>query len=280
MNTKVIAIINHKGGVGKTATTTGIASAITQLEPNKKILLIDADEQANLKTVFGIKLREAEASLASILTADVNPNRSVIKVRENIDVIISGGREIRDFNNRFSSMPESEEIMSKRFKNLEGYDYVLIDCPPALSLISSNIVLYATHVIIPVAPDMLSQMAAKATITFLDEMESRFGKSAKILGVLPTMHDGRRNIDLDVLEDLERLADSDLLKGGRCFHEIRVDSKVKTSQVKRKLIHETFPKSNAGKDFIDATKEILDELKREEATLRSKASTTGNELTI
>lgn len=273
MKTKIIAILNHKGGVGKTATTASLASAISILEPSKKILIIDADEQANLKTVFGVKLREADSSLASILISNADPNRSAIEVRKNIDIILSGGKGIRDFNSKFSAIPNAENLMSERFKNLEGYDYVLIDCPPALSLISSNITLYATHILIPTAPDLLSVMAAKATVTFIEEMKKTFGRAPIILGVLPTMHDSRRNLDLDILEDLERLADSDLLLEGRCFREIRIDSKIKTSQVKRKLIHETFPKSNAAQDYLEAWKEIKEVLDMEN-TINSRAQQT------
>ena len=168
--------------------------------------------------------------------------------------------------------------MAERFKHLEGYDYVLIDCPPALSLISSNIALYATHILIPTAPDLLSVMAAKATVTFTEEMEKSFGRAPKILGVIPTMHDSRRNLDLDILEDLERLAESDLLSGGHCFREIRIDSKIKTSQVKRKLIHEAFPKSNAAQDYLEVWKEILEVFNLE--ILSSRSAIKPNEVRI
>lgn len=256
-----IAILNHKGGVGKTATVSGLASGLKQINSNYKILIIDADEQANIKTIFGIKLKDSEGSLASVLVDNADPNKCVINVREGIDVILSGGRKLRDFNIKLANLPRAEEFMNDRFKELQGYDFVLIDCPPALSLISSNVVLYADYVLIPTAPDLLSIVATKATITFLDELDSLFGHAAKVLGAVPTMHDTRRNMDLDVIDDLERLADSGLLKNGKCFSEIRMDAKFKTAQVRRKLIHEAFPKSNVAKDYTRLSEEIIKKIK-------------------
>jgi len=264
-----IAVLNHKGGVGKTATVAGLASGLKQINPKFKILIVDADEQANIKTIFGIKLRDSEGSLASILVDNADPNKCVINVREGIDVILSGGRKLRDFNIKMANFPRAEEFMRDRFKNIENYDFILLDCPPALSLISSNVALYANYVLIPTAPDLLSIVATKATVTFLDELESLFGHAAQVLGAVPTMHDTRRNMDLDILDDLERLADSGLLKSGKCFSEVRTDAKFKTAQVRRKLIHEIFPKSNVAKDYTRLSEEIIEKIKELENTASS-----------
>lgn len=252
-----IAVLNHKGGVGKTATVSGLVSGIKNHLPEAKILVVDADEQANIKTIFGIKLSDADGSLASILIDNAQPEKVAINVRQGVDVILSGGRKLRDFMSKFSNIPDTELLMRKRFENLKSYDFVLIDSPPALSLISSNIALYADYILIPVAPDLLSVVAAKATITFLDSLVPHYDHVAKILGVVPTMHDARRNLDLDILDDIERLAESGLLKNGICFSEVRNDVKFKTSQVRRKLINESFPKSNVAKDYSKLAREVL-----------------------
>jgi chromosome partitioning protein len=275
-----IAILNHKGGVGKTATVAGLASALTHLYPTKKVLIVDADEQANIKTIFGIKLRDTEGSLASVLTENTDPNKCVIPVRDNIDVILSGGKKLRDFTIKFANLPRAEEFMRERFSEITGYDFILIDCPPALSLISSNVVLYADYVLIPTAPDLLSVVATKATITFLEELEVHFGRSAQVLGVVPTMHDSRRNIDLDILDDLERLEDSGFLKNGKCFREIRMDAKFKTAQVRRKLIHEAFPKSNVAKDYEALTEEVFEAIEQRKQNPAPAKRTPAPEISI
>ncbi len=270
-----IAVLNHKGGVGKTATVSGLISGIKANQPNAKILVVDADEQANIKTIFGIKLMDAEGSLASVLIDNAQPEKVAINVREGVDVILSGGRKLRDFMNKFSNIPDAELLMRKRFESLKDYDFVLIDSPPALSLISSNIALYADYILIPVAPDLLSVVAAKATITFLDSLEPHYDHVAKILGVVPTMHDSRRNLDLDILDDIERLGESGLLKEGLCFSEVRNDVKFKTSQVRRKLINESFPKSNVAKDYIKLAREVLkriEEIKFSPRKTKTRAS--------
>jgi chromosome partitioning protein len=271
-----IAVLNHKGGVAKTATTSGLASGLITLNPDLKILIIDADEQSNIKTIFGIKLKDSNGSLASVLTDNVDPTKCVYNIRPGIDVILSGARKLREFNTKFANYPKSEEIMRTRFNDkLSAYDYIIIDCPPSLSLISSNVALYADYVLIPTAPDLLSIVAAKATVTFLEEMKSAFGDVAEIIGAVPTLHDTRRNMDLDIIDDLERLAECGLLKGGRCFSEVRMDAKFKTSQLKRKLIHEAFPKSNVAIDYLTLAEEVIVKVNELELIKNSHKTITG-----
>ncbi len=256
--TIVIAIMIHKGGTGKTTTTTALADAFSNT--GKKVLIVDADEQSNIKTVFGIKLQSSEGGLASILLDNVTPQSLTCKVRENIDVILSGGRFMRDFEKVHANTPDSELLMKKRFAGLDGYDLILIDTPPALSLISSNVVMYSDYVVMTCGPDLLSVVGVKNTINFIESLESRIknvgNPVAKILGVIPTLHDGRRNIDISILDDLDNAENAGLFREGMVFNPIRNDIKVKTAQIKRKLLSETFPNSNAAQDYKQVSEQM------------------------
>lgn len=265
---KVIAVMCHKGGAGKTTTVAGLADAFAK--SGKKVLIVDADEQSNVKTIFGIKLQTSEGGLAAVLLNNVSPNSLTTNVRPNIDVILSGGRLMRDLEKTHSQTPDAEFLMAKRMSTIKGgYDVILIDTPPALSLISTNIVMYADYLLLPCSPELLAFVGLKNTINFVENIESHFKHReidvAKILGVIPTMHDGRRNLDLDILDDLHSLENAGLLMGGKVFTPIRNDIKVKTAQVKRKLLSESFPTAKATEDYFKVAKEILDRIQQVES---------------
>ncbi len=256
----VIAIMIHKGGTGKTTSTIGLADAFSA--KGKKVLIVDADEQSNIKTVFGIKLQSSEGGLAAVLLDNVNPMSLRAEVRPNIDVILSGGRYMREFEKTHINTPDSELLMKKRFAGLNDYDVILIDTPPALSLISSNVVMFADYVVLTCGPDLLSVVGVKNTINFIESLETRMKDTgnpvANVLGVIPTLHDGRRNIDISIIDDLDSAQNAGLFRDGRVFKAIRNDVKIKTSQIKRKLLSETFPNSNAAQDYKKVSEEIME----------------------
>ncbi|MGK5088466.1 ParA family protein [Bdellovibrionota bacterium FG-2] len=257
----VIAVLCHKGGVAKTTTAVALADSLAADNPTAKILILDCDEQANVKTLFGIKSTDADGGIASILIENTHPSKVKLTVRPQIDVILSGGRMMRDFEKTFSNDADSELILSKMMKPFdEDYDYVIIDSPPALSLISANIAMYADFCVIPCTTDLLSVVGVKNTMFFLENLRNHFRAKnispCKVLGVVPTMYDQRRNLDMTILDDLQRMADADLMSGGIVFDPIRVDSKIKTAQVKRKLVSEAFPKTKAREDYRKLASDI------------------------
>jgi chromosome partitioning protein len=250
----VIAVLCHKGGVAKTSTTTALADALVSRDPKTRVLILDCDEQANIKTIFAVKLHEAEGGVASILLENSDPARVRVSVRRNIDVILSGGRMMRDFERTHMNTPDNELILSRRMEKIGAeYDYVLIDSPPALSLVSSNIAMYADYCVIPCTADLLAVVGVRSTLFFLENLEQYFRgrglKPCQVLGVVPTMYDQRRTVDMTILDDLQRMANAELTRGGVIFDPIRTDTKMKTSQVRRKLISEAFPNAKVAEDY-------------------------------
>lgn len=258
----VIAVLCHKGGVAKTSTTTALADALVQRNPKARVLILDCDEQANIKTIFAVKLHEAEGGLASILLENIDPARVRVNVRPQIDVILSGGRMMRDFERTHLNTPDNELILKRRMEQIGvDYDFVLIDSPPALSLVSSNIAMYADYCVIPCTADLLAVVGVRSTLFFLENLEGYFRgrglKPCEVLGVVPTMYDQRRTVDMTILDDLQRMANADLTRGGVIFDPIRSDTKIKTAQVRRKLLSEAFPTTKATEDYKKLCADIL-----------------------
>lgn len=261
-----IGVACHKGGVGKTATVAALADAVTYLNPGYRVLILDGDEQNCLKTIFGVKMHETQGGLASVLMGEATLDQVKVKVRPNIDLVLSGGRQMKEFERVHSSKDRAELIMCEKLGGLSDYDFIFIDCPPAISLISANVVTFANYILIPCLPDLLAFVGAKQTINFVESV-SKFYKDAgfplaTVLGVVLTQFDSRLNLDDTIENDLENLANSGLVR--RCFKSIPKDIKVRTAQVRRKLLSEGFANCNAAKAYRNLVLEIIDEIEKVE----------------
>jgi cellulose biosynthesis protein BcsQ len=137
-----------------------------------------------------------------------------------------------------------------------------VDCPPAISLVSANVVTFADYILVPCLPDLLAFVGAKQTINFIESVGKFYHDSdfplAKVLGVVLTQYDHRHSLDNTVEGDLEDLQNSGLVR--RCFKSIPKDIKVKTAQVKRKLLSEGFANSNAAKAYRQLVQDMMEEI--------------------
>lgn len=259
-----IAVTGNKGGIGKTATTICVADALRTHLPEANILLVDGDDQSCLKTTFQVRLRDAEGGLAAVLLDAVKPAEVAIPVRERLSVILSGGRAMRDLEKNIPKSLDADRLLHDRFQGIEGYDIIIFDTPPAINQFVSNVCTYVDHLVIPCSPDLYGYMGVKNTISFLNELETHFTpkglKVARVLGILPTMFDSRRTVDLDTLDSLDHLAQANETRGGIIFEPIRNDIKVKSSAVKRKLLSEFAPTSKATEDYAKLAKAIMQQV--------------------
>lgn len=259
-----IAVFNHKGGTGKTTTSVNLAAGLA--ESGKKVLLIDADGQGNVGASLGIR---GDQTLYHVLVHGANADEVSIPVRENLDVLTSN-ELLAAAELYIAGRPNRDRIMKERLGDrVRGYDVVIIDCAPALSLMNQNALVYADSVLIPVACDYLSLVGTKQVLRTLRNVHELLKHDVSMLGVLPTFYDHRNKLSRDAFESLKKNFES------RCLPPIRVNVKLKEAPSMRQHIFEYAPESNGAEDYRMLVKTIAS---MQGKSIANWASPVGQEL--
>ena len=194
---KVIAVTNHKGGVGKTTSTINIGAGLAKL--GKRVLLIDLDPQANLSQSLGIK--DPSATIYGAIRGE-HPLQPV-NVLKRLDVVPStldlSGAEIE-----LSSETGREYILRELLEPVKGsYDYVIIDSPPSLGLLTVNALTSADEILIPLQAQYLALQGLSKLLEIVDKIQKRLNKGLRIGGVFITQYDSRKILTRNVVETIE-----------------------------------------------------------------------------
>lgn len=201
---KIIAFANQKGGVGKTTTTANLGAAMA----NKgcKVLLVDMDPQGNLSVTSGVKAHELETTIYEVLKEEADINETIIHVdRPNGDIdLVPSNLSLSASETVLNAKPGREFLLKEALEKLENdYEYILIDCPPSLGLLTINALSAAKEYIIPLASEYLALYGTSQLLQVVEIVRKRINPDLEMLGVVITQYDGRKIHCRDIVEQIQ-----------------------------------------------------------------------------
>lgn len=251
MRTRIIAITNQKGGSGKTTTTVNLGTCLAGL--GKKILLVDIDPQAHTTTHLGFKPHEIEITIYDVLINSQPVDKTITKTLvKKLDILPSNvnlsGAEIELVN-----IVGRENILKDRIKGLNGkYDYILIDCPPSLGILTLNALNTAQELFIPIQAEFFALEGMTKLLQTIKVVKERLNRELEISGIILTMFDGRKNICRDVTQKVEEFFKEKVFKT-----RIRDNVKLAEAPSYGQPVILYAPRSYGSLDYQELAKEVL-----------------------
>ena len=233
-----IAILNFKGGTGKTTTAVNLSHALALKRQN--VLVVDCDPQGSIADWLGISPGN---TFFDLLTDRVNVHDCIYQARERLSIIPSD-KKLALAEVRLAKQESMEKAFEKKLGALKGYDFIFLDCPPSLSILNLNALEYADEIFLPVSMDYLSLRGVKQVIESLPE-------SIEITKIIPTFYDQRTKKSREILEDLQ------VFFKGKVTNPMRVNVRLSECSSFHKTIFEYDPNSRGARDYQGLAKEII-----------------------
>lgn len=241
-----IAVLNQKGGTGKTTTSVNLSAGLA--EAGHRVLLVDLDAQGNVAVSLGLN---AKRTIYHVLVEGAHPADCIVNVSENFDALVSN-TSLAQAEVRLVNTPRDRfKVLASRMAPISNYDFVIMDCGPSLSVLNQNALTYADHILIPVSCDYLSLVGVKQILRTLKKVNELLLHPVSILGVVPTFYDVRTRISVEAVNTLTSYFKE------RVLPPIRVNTRLKEAPSHKKTIFEYAPDSRGSEDYRQLVERVI-----------------------